>query len=43
MMQAFLKGDKLPAQKASTSASSTQKGKEKKQREKPVPWVEKVS
>lgn len=41
MMQAFLSGGKLPTgkQPAGTSQKSS---KEKKQRERPVPWVEKV-
>lgn len=40
MMQAFLKGGKLPATKSAPSTSSKAL-KEKKQKEKPVPWVEK--
>lgn len=40
-MQAFLKGGKLPVSKANQPGSS-QKSTVKKQREKPVPWVEKV-
>lgn len=40
MMQAFLKGGKLPATKP-TPGTSQKATKEKKQKEKPVPWVEK--
>lgn len=41
MMHPFFKGDKSGAGKA--AAGSNQKlSKDKKQREKPVPWVEKV-
>lgn len=40
MMHAFLKGGKLPTGKPAGNGS--QKQKDKKQREKPVPWVEKV-
>lgn len=40
MMHAFLKGGKLPTGKP--AANGSQKQKDKKQREKPVPWVEKV-
>lgn len=39
-MHAFLKGGKLPTGKP--AANGSQKQKDKKQREKPVPWVEKV-
>lgn len=39
-MQAFLKNPKLAAIK--NAPGSSQKTKDKKQREKPVPWVEKV-
>lgn len=39
-MQAFLKGGKLPTGK-NQAGSSQKQVKEKKQREKPVPWVEK--
>lgn len=41
MMQAFLKGGKLPATKPSTSSTSQKASKDKKQKDKPVPWVEK--
>jgi hypothetical protein len=41
MLQAYFKGGKLPTGKPSTSGSQ-KSSKEKKQREKPVPWVEKV-
>lgn len=40
MMQAFLTGSKVPATKAAPSTSS-KASKDKKQKEKPVPWVEK--
>lgn len=40
-MEAFLKGAKLPGSKNGPSSSQKQ-SKEKKQREKPLPWVEKV-
>ena len=39
-MQAFLTGSKVPTTKAAPSTSS-KASKDKKQKEKPVPWVEK--
>lgn len=40
MMQAFLKGGKIGTTKPTTSASQ-KSSKDKKQKDKPVPWVEK--
>jgi hypothetical protein len=40
MMQAFLKGQKLPAPTPSTSAD-TEHLKEQKRINKPIPWIEK--
>ena len=42
-MQAFLKSGKLPSSKAGTSTGSQKAVKDKKQKEKPIPWVEKVN
>jgi hypothetical protein len=41
-MDAFLKGGKLGSAKTGTSSSSQKTVKDKKQKEKPLPWVEKV-
>lgn len=41
MMEAFLIGAKLPGSN-NVPSSSQKQSKEKKKRERPVPWVEKV-
>lgn len=42
-MEGFLKTGKLSSSKAGTSTSSLKAAKDKKQKEKPIPWVEKVN
>jgi hypothetical protein len=42
-MDAFLKTGKLTSSKAGTSTSSQKAAKDKKQKGKPIPWVEKVN
>jgi len=42
-MEAFLKTGKLTSSKAGTSTSSQKVVKDKKQKGKPIPWVEKVN